>query len=51
MTKYSTITLDIETELMAWLKDEAKRTGRSVEEIAQQAIRQYLENYKPDTQP
>ena len=50
MTKYSTITLDIETELMAWLKDEAKRTGRSVEEIVEQALRQYLANYEPTPQ-
>ena len=45
MTKYSTFTFEIETELLAWLKEESKRSGRTKDEIVEQAIRQYLDAY------
>jgi len=43
MTKYSTFTFEIETELLAWLEEESKRSGRTKDEIVEQAIRQYME--------
>ena len=45
MTKYTTITFEIEAELLAWLEQESKRSGRTKDEIVEQAIRQYLDAY------
>lgn len=48
MTKYSTFTFAIETELLAWLEEESKRSGRTKDAIVEQAIRQYLDAYDQD---
>lgn len=48
MTEYTTITLELEPELLAWLEEESKRSSRTKDEIVEQAIRQYMEAYEHD---